>query len=115
MAVSWAETTMHQPGRPGVRGFGGRAMFFPERGDKPQKVEGSLTVYAFRENSDGTGSTKPDRKFVFTAEQLEKHYSPSKLGHSYSFWIPWSEVGGPEEQISLIARLEPKEGAVVVS
>jgi hypothetical protein len=37
------------------------------------------------------------------------------LGHSYSVWIPWDEVGGPQKEISLIARFTPEKGSVVVS
>ena len=42
------------------------------------------------------------------------HYSKSKLGHSYSVWLPWDETGGPQKEISLIARFTPEKGGVVV-
>jgi len=41
--------------------------------------------------------------------------SKSELGSSYSFWLPWDEVGGPRTEVSLICRFEPKGGAVVSS
>ena len=57
---------------------------------------------------------KPDRKYVFTKDQLPSHYSKSKLGHSYSVWLPWDETGGPQKEVSLIARFTPEKGGVVV-
>ena len=53
------------------------------------KGRGSLVVYAFDETDRDPANMKPDRKFVFTQEQFEKHYSKSTLGHSYSVWLPW--------------------------
>ena len=55
------------------------------------------------------------RKYVFTADQLPDHYSKSALGHSYSVWLPWDEVGGPQRQIGLVARFEGRKGGVVMS
>ncbi len=57
----------------------------------------------------------PARKYVFRAEELAGHYSESKLGHSYSFWVPWDRVGGPQRQVSLIARFKSAQGGVVMS
>jgi len=45
---------------------------------------------------------------------VARHMSESELGPTYSFWLPWDEVGGRQTEISLIARFEPKGGAVVV-
>ncbi len=97
-----------------MRGFGGRLLFYS--GDKPEpiKVDGTLTVYVFDETNRDPNNAKPDRKYVFTKEQLSSHYSKSKLGHSYSVWLPWDETGGPQKEISLIARFTPEKGGVVV-
>ena len=51
---------------------------------------------------------------MFPREQFARHESQSKLGPSYSVWIPWDEVGGAQKHISLIARFEPHEGPLVV-
>jgi hypothetical protein len=114
MTDMWTFTVLHQPGERGVRGFGGRVMFYNNDSEKPIKVEGTLTVFAFDTAERDGEQAVPLRKFVFLPEQIEKHYSPSKLGHSYSFWLPWDEVGGPEQQISLIARFESRGGALLV-
>ena len=93
--------------------IGGRLMFYEKEGE-PIKVEGTLVVYAFDENGRDPGSARPDRKYIVTQQQLPAHYSKSKIGHSYSVWIPWDEVGGVQKEISLIVRFEPKNGAAIV-
>ena len=109
MTDMWSFTVLQQPGRPGVRGYGGRLTFY-DADDKPMKIDGTLTVYAFDGRSNNPSQAVPERKFVFLPRDLPKHYSESKLGHSYSFWLPWDEVGGPERQIVLATRFESKGG-----
>ncbi len=113
--ATWTDAVSHNPSRTPQRGFGGRVMFFEVDNDKPVKVEGDLVVYVFDEEGRKPTNRKPDRKYVFPAETLEHHYSESKIGHSYSVWLPWDDVGGPQKEVSLIVRLESKEGAPVVS
>jgi hypothetical protein len=78
-------------------------------------VDGTLTVFAFDARSDNPAQASPERKFIFRQEDLSKHYSESKLGHSYSFWLPWDEVGGEERQITLVSRFESAGGKAVMS
>ena len=126
----WTHTTLDQTGQVPVRGFGGRIMFYPapdladqwkdkdkksRQDELPIRVHGTLTVYAFDETTDGRRGDAPSRKFVFTSDELKKHYSKSILGPSYSIWLPWDEVGGPPRQISLMIRFEPKKGKLIVS
>jgi hypothetical protein len=110
----WTDTVLWQPGKPGVRGFGGRVMFHRGEDEEPVAVDGTLTVYAF-DDEDPDPDKPPAKKYIFPADQLSKHYSKSKVGHSYSFWLPWGDVLGPEQQLSLIARFEDREGKVVMS
>jgi hypothetical protein len=112
--ASWTDTVLYQPNQTPLRGFGGRLIFYGKDKPEPIKVEGTLTVYAFDETDRDPNNMKPDRKYVFTKEQLPAHYSKSNLGHSYSVWIPWDEAGGPQKEISLIARFTPDKGGVVV-
>ncbi len=109
----WTHTVLNQVGKPGVRGFGGRVMFYGDKDAAPGKVDGKLVVYAF-DDSDVTHN-QPIRRFEFTQEDLHKHYSESEIGASYSFWLPWDEVGGPVEKISLMARFEPVGAPAVLS
>lgn len=114
LTALWTHTVLNQPGKKGIRGFGGRLMFHgKENNNKPVLVDGTLTVYAFDETV--RSNTVPERKFVFTSEQFAKHHSVSKLGHSYSVWLPWDEVGGEPRRINLVARFEPAGGAMILS
>ena len=140
----WTDTVLYQPNQAAQRGFGGRLMFYKGGDSKSIKVDGTLVVYAFdeegrdkqdfqsradlrqpgpeasrkgkkgaRPGSAGLNS-KPDRKYVITPEQFEKHYSKSNLGHSYSVWVPWDAAGGSQREISLIVRFIPKEGGAII-
>jgi hypothetical protein len=115
MTALWTHTVLNQPGKTGVRGFGGRIMFLGKNRDKPLFVDGTLSIYAYDDTQQDSGHSAPQRKYVFTADQLPSHYSKSSLGHSYSVWIPWDEVGGPQRTIGLIARFEGRKGGVVMS
>lgn len=111
---TWTDTVLYQQGRRPQRGFGGRLMFYGVDETEPLKVEGTLVVYAFDERGREPDDNRPTKKFVFPADQLAKHYSTSELGHSYSFWLPWDEVGGEQKDISLITRFQPTHGSVIV-
>lgn len=110
----WTDTVLSQGMAPSTRGFGGRIMFYAVEGGKPVKARGTLTVYAFDETGRDVAASKPDRKYVFTPEQFEKHYSKSALGHSYSVWLPWDGAGGPFREISLMVRFQPDNGPAVI-
>jgi hypothetical protein len=110
----WTDTVMSRAGAVPTRGFGGRLMFFADKQDKPIKVQGTLVVYAFDESRSEGEKHVPDRRYVFRAEELEKHYSQSKLGHSYSVWLPWDVVGGPQREITLLVRFVGSNGGVLV-
>ena len=115
----WTDTVLYQSNQQPVRGFGGRLMFYETDKEQPVKADGAVVIYAFDETDRDPGNAKPDRKYVFTPEQMPSHYSMAKfgksdLGHSYSVWLPWDEVGGLRKEISLVVRFEPKDGASVV-
>ncbi|HVT28142.1 MAG TPA: hypothetical protein VHE81_09010 [Lacipirellulaceae bacterium] len=112
---TWTDTVLTQPGQKPQRGFGGRLMFYDKEGDKPILVDGQLVVYAFDEDGRDPTDNKPTRRYVFPADQMPIHMSKSEIGASYSFWLPWDEVGGPRTEVSLISRFEPKSGGVVTS
>ena len=110
---TWTFTVLRQPGLPPIRGFGGRVTFFDSQ-DKPMKVDGTFTVYAFDARTDNPMAALPERKFVFLEKDLARHHDKIKLGDSYSFWLPWGEVDGPQRQLTLIARFEAKHGQLVM-
>ncbi len=114
----WTDTVMTKAGETPKRGFGGRLYFFgSDNAQEPVKVEGTLVVYAFNEVNRDPNNVVPDKKVVYPIKDFDKLYSKTKMGHSYSVWVPWDEVGGPQMQISLIARFIPKDtkGGVVLS
>jgi hypothetical protein len=108
----WTDALAQHPAKRATRGFGGRLMFFGRDPGETVRVDGTLVVYAFEGKK---GKAKPDRKYVFKPEQFVNHYSESKLGHSYSVWIPWDEAGGSQQDVALVCRFDPVEGAPVVS
>ena len=110
----WSDTVMYQQGMSGIRGFGGRVFFYDKKDTKPIPVDGSLTVYAFDADHFDPTAQRPEKKFVFTPEQLSQHFSQSELGPSYSIWLPWDEVMGPTRNLSLVTRFEGRNGGVVI-
>jgi hypothetical protein len=116
LVANWSETVMTNGSTAPMRGFGGRLVFYAHEGGKPVKVAGTLSVYAFDESKGLKDDVVPDRKFVFTEEQFENHYSDKgMLKHSYSFWLPWDELGGERREISLLCRFVSVQGDVVVT
>jgi len=115
MEGMWTDTVLNQPGQKSQRGFGGRLIFYGRDDHKPILVDGQLVVYAFDETGRDPTDNKPTRRYVFPADQMPHRMSESEIGASYSFWLPWDEAGGPQTEVSLICRFEPKGGAVVVS
>jgi hypothetical protein len=114
LVATWTETVLNTAGEKPKRGFGGRIAFFKRESEDPIRVDGQLVVYAFDETSRPSHETHPTRKYIFPPEEFVRHEGDSKLGPSYSFWLPWDEVGGAQRNISLIARFEPKGGPILV-
>lgn len=114
LIATWVDTKLHTPGQKPLRGFGGRVVFFGPEGQDSVRVDGELVVYAFDETDRSPHETQPTRRYIFPAEQFVKHESESQFGPSYSVWLPWDAVGGQQKQISLIARFEPRGGAMIV-
>ncbi|MDZ4821572.1 MAG: hypothetical protein SGJ20_21635 [Planctomycetota bacterium] len=117
VTASWTDSIMTRNDQPAQRGFGGRLYFFGANPDQPVKVEGTLVIYAFDETNRDPTNVVPDRKVVYPIADFAKLQSKSKMGHSYSVWVPWDVVGGPRKEISLIARFIPKDskGGVILS
>jgi hypothetical protein len=114
VAVVWTGALLEKEASLATRGFGGMLTFYGEDKKKPVRVDGQLTVYAYGNLSPDHDNSTPDRKYVFTAEQLKTHYSEGALGPSYSVWIPWDGAGGPRQEIGLIARFDSVEGKTVM-
>ncbi len=111
----WSDTVLHQQGQPAVRGFGGRVFFYGAEEAKPVEIDGAVIVYAFDADGQDPTRQKPEKKFVFTADQVAGHLSQSRMGPSYSFWLPWDGVQGSTRNLSLVVRYEGREGEVVIA
>lgn len=115
MVPVWTDTVLTRSGKQGVRGFGGRLIFYENSQQLPIHVDGSIVVYAWDDTDESAPDRPPDRKYVITAEELSAHYSESRVGASYSIWIPWDGVGGEHTKVSLVTRYIGSNGAELVS
>ncbi len=115
LVAFWSDTVLHQQGKPAVRGFGGRIFFYGMDDSQSLEVDGAVIVYAFDADRHDPATQKPEKKFVFTAQKLQDHFSQSRMGPSYSFWLPWDGVRGPTRNVSLVARYEGVDGTVVIA
>ena len=114
----WEPAVKHSAGgEKAERGFGGRVFFYDQSMKKPVKVKGNVVVYAFDEEGRREDDNQPCRSYVFEAKDVKKLYSKSKLGPSYSFWVPWDAEGpdGNVKKVSLVVRYVPAVGSSVVS
>ena len=110
----WSNDVLAAPGKPPARGIGGRLYFYDSR-QKIVPVEGQLIVYGYDDSKPDVGGDRvPDRKFAFTPEQFQQHFSQSQLGPSYSVWLPWEEAGGPSKQLTLLPVFTSSAGKLVM-
>ena len=110
MVGIWKASTYEKPGAKSIRGFGGRFYFY-DGNNEPVRVNGDLTIYGYDDHKQADSiEGKADRKFVFKADSLNSHFSESAFGESYSFFVPWDNVGGEEKTITLIPVFKTVEG-----
>jgi hypothetical protein len=113
LVAIWTPDILTQTGKPPTRGFGGRFYFYNSK-SQAIPVEGQLMVYAYDDSEAKHSDSNPERKYAFTPEQFERHYSKSDLGPSYSVWIPWDAVGGDQKNISLVPVFTGSNGQLVM-
>jgi len=113
MAVIWSPAVFNQVGKQSTRGFGGRIYFYDQKNESIA-VEGQLVVYGYNDSAPGGENKPPEKKFAFTPEQFTQHYNPTQLGASYSIWVPWDPVGGPQVQLTLIPIFTSASGQLVI-
>lgn len=113
LAAIWTDSIASASGVASVRGFGGRLYFYDADG-APTRVDGELSIYAF-DDTEGDQKTTPDRVYKFTQADLQKHFSETQLGPSYSIWLPWDRVGGDRKSIALLPVFKSIDNQVVKS
>lgn len=114
MVVIWKDAVLENTGSASVRGFGAR-IYFHDAQNQPVKAEGELIVYGFDDPNYSTevSTRTPTKKFVFTNEQFQSHYSESDLGASYSIWLPWEPVGNYRKSIALVPVFKTSDGKLI--
>lgn len=110
----WSDTVMSRPGQRGVRGLGGRIVFYGRETDEPVQVNGSLLVYGW-DDTQGNLNQTPDRKYVVTPDELAGHLSQSTIGDSYSIWIPWDHAGSEHKRVTIVAKYVGQDGVELAS
>lgn len=98
----WKDATYTVANQRPTRGFGGR-LYFHDRDKNPIVVDGDLVVYGFDDRYKDDPNQVPEKRFVFTREELKHHMSVSSAGPSYSVWLPWDHINGEQKNLTLIA------------
>ncbi|QEG23211.1 hypothetical protein [Mariniblastus fucicola] len=112
MLAIWKDSVRTHPGKPAMRGFGGRIFLYDQSG-APIRAEGELVIYGFDDSNTERQGSKADQKIVLENSKLQRRYSKSGLGDSYSVWIDWDEVGAPDKSVTLIPFFRTPEGKIV--
>ena len=91
----WSDAVMHRSGEKAKRGVGARVFFYRHRNESadPVKVKGQFEIYVFEEDDADADISKPEHKFVFSAEQFANHHIKDDLGHSYNVFVPYDDAG----------------------
>ena len=118
IASIWSHDVLTGPNHEATQGFGGRLYFYNNE-QQAVAATGKLVVYAFNDTESKrlgqTASEQANRKYVFSPDEFAQHYSESEIGPSYSVWLPWQRVGGPQQHVTLIAVLVTKDGKQIVA
>ena len=114
LVAVWSNSVLGEVGQKPQRGLGGRVYFYNDS-HQSVEVDGHLVVYVYDDSlPDTMQQRKASRKYEFNAEQVASSLSPSELGPSYSFWIPWDDVGGERARLSVIPVFMDAKGKMIV-
>jgi hypothetical protein len=97
----WKDATYTVSAQQPTRGFGGR-LYFYDRSKNPIVVDGELVIYGFKDDKLNPEKI-PEKRFVFTREDLPNHMSVSSVGPSYNVWLPWDHINGEQKNVTIIA------------
>lgn len=110
----WTNSVFNEQGKPPVRGLGGRIYFYDGQ-HKPIQVDGKLAVFLYDDTDEGDRTRQEATKVVhFSPAELAANFTPTDFGASYSFWVPWDEVGGTRTQLSVIPVFSSNRGQMLV-
>lgn len=105
----WQPARGTHHGRP-ARGFAGNIMFFTARSAMPALVNGTVRVYLFEDQGSPEDQAKPIRQYDFPAEVWNTYAQMSKIGPTYTVFIPYPKAGRHEAKCTLALRLIPEDG-----
>lgn len=112
----WTNSVFNKMGEAPKRGLGGRVYFYNDD-HQPVRVDGGLSVYVY-DDTDAKPNSKlkqeASRVVHFDAEEVKANFSPTEFGASYSFWVPWDNVGGDRKQLSIIPVFTDSTGHMIV-
>lgn len=112
MLTIWKDSIRSVPGQPAKRGFGGRIYLY-DANQVPIRAEGEFVVYGFDDSNKNREGSKADRKIVLENSTFQRLYSESPLGDSYSVWIDWDDVGGPDKSVTLVPFFRTPDGKII--
>ena len=92
------------------RGFAGQILFMTRDSAVPAKVNGKVDIYVFDDQGKGDELAKPLHHFIFEDDGWNVQARISKLGLTYSVFIPYTRPGSQEAQCSLRVGFTPKAG-----
>lgn len=112
MLAVWKDSVRMEDNGVAMRGFGGRLYLYDADG-KAIRAQGDVVVYGFDDSVTDRQGSKADRKIVISNQQLQRQYSESALGPSYSIWISWDRVGSIDKSVTLVPFFRPQDGKIV--
>ena len=114
MVAIWTNSVLNEAGKRPVRGLGGRVYFYDAE-HRPVPVDGQFSVFVYDDTDpDSVQRQEASKRVNFTPTEVASHYTPSKFGSSYSFWVPWDEVGGESKKLSVIPVFTDSKGRMLV-
>lgn len=113
LVAIWTNSVFNEVGQESKRGLGGRVYFYDDK-HQPVRVDGKMTVFLY-DDSDPTNpkELEASRQVEFTKEEVARNYTPSEFGPSYSFWVPWDNVGGQRVKLSVIPVFTSADGEML--
>lgn len=101
-------------GLPG-RGFGALINFYTPGSPEPVKVDGDVRIYVFDNQGTPEENKRPFHQFDFGAKTFNAYLSEGDIGLTYGLFIPYTRPGNRQATVSLMLRMTPKIGPVVLS
>ncbi|MBI5760601.1 MAG: hypothetical protein HZA46_18955 [Planctomycetales bacterium] len=97
------------------RGFAGQIFFFSHQKQLPAEVNGTVRIYVFDDQGSEEDQVKPFHQFDFSPEAWKLQFCRTKLGPTYTIFVPYTRKGPHTAQCSLRIRYTPANGAPVSS